>query len=363
MDIFDLMSVEEIKQLSFVFIVAKGRSGTTLMQTILDANENVILPLESRLIVHLKKKYSGVTRWNAALLDEFITDLYKDKKFSRYWSVDPLQLRKSIDSFPVTELTFPVLCKLIYLSYPSPFPKGKITLLGDKNPIYSIFIRELTEVFPDAKFIHLVRDYRDNIVSNKKVFQRQSVAQLAQGWKAYNIFIEEAKKKNPGNFYTLKYEELAAEPARVVPELCDFLQIRFNPAMFDFSEKIKQVTGERYIDEIKNVHPNLVNPINTKEINKWKATLSQSDIELADFITGDYAKQYGYAPETDQPKLSYRFRAVLALARIHLDFFIIRNYYRMPFGIRDAVGNFNKKLYEKFKISNYYNHADFRFKE
>ncbi|MCW3072328.1 MAG: sulfotransferase [Bacteroidetes bacterium] len=363
MDTFGLMSVEEIKQLSFVFIVAKGRSGTTLMQTILDANENVILPLESRLIVHLKQKYFSITEWTPALLDAFTEDLYKDKKFSRYWSVDAVKLRKSIDALPIKELTFPVLCKLIYLNYPSPFPKGRITLLGDKNPIYSVFIKELSEVFPDAKFIHLVRDYRDNIVSNKKVFQRQSVAQLAQGWKVYNIFIEQAKKGNEKNFYTLKYEDLASDPSRVVPEICDFLQIRFNPAMFDFHTKMQQVTGEKYVEEIKNVHPNLVKPINTKQINKWKETLSESDIELADFIAGDYAKQYGYVPETHRSALSFRIRALLALARIYLDFFIIRSYYKMPFGIRDAVGRFNKKLYEKFKISNYYNHADFRFKE
>jgi hypothetical protein len=363
MDIFGLMSVEEIKQLSFVFIVARGRSGTTLMQTILDANENVVLPIESRLIVHLKQKYFGVTKWTPALLDDFITDLYKDKKFSRYWSVDPLKLRSSINALPVEELSFPVLCKLVYLSYPSPFPKGRITLLGDKNPIFSIFIKELTEVFPEAKFIHLVRDYRDNISSNRKVFKRQSIAQLTQGWKAYNIFIERIKKDNPGRFYTLKYEDLASNPARFVPEICHFLNITFNPAMFDFHTTMQQVKEEKYVVEITTVHPNIIRPINTEQVDKWKKVLSPADIELADFIAGDYAKQYGYIRETHKATLNYRIRSVLALARIHIDFFIIRSYYKMPFVIRDSVGKFNAKLYAKFKISNYYNHADFRFKE
>jgi hypothetical protein len=195
MNTFGVMSVEEIKQLHFVFILGRSRSGTTLMQTILDANESVVLPIESRLIVHLKKKYFHISRWTAEILDEFIIDLYKDKKFARYWSVDPLKLRQYIDQLPISELDFKVLIKVVYLNYPSPFPKGRIMLIGDKNPIYSIFTKELFEVFPDAKFIHLIRDYRDNIVSNRTVFKRQSVARLALGWKLYNIFIEKMKKK------------------------------------------------------------------------------------------------------------------------------------------------------------------------
>jgi hypothetical protein len=362
-DIFDNMSIEEIRQLPFVFIVARGRSGTTLMQTILDANENVILPIESRLIIHLKQKYFHVKKWTPSLLDEMIIDLYKDKKFSRYWSVDPIKLRQSIDELPIEQLTFPILCKMVYLNYPSPFKKGRILLLGDKNPIYSIFIEELIEVFPEAKFIHLVRDYRDNMVSNKKVFKRQSIPQLAQGWKAYNIFIEKIKSENKNSFYTLIYEELASAPSRVVPEICNFLKIPFYPGMLDFYNTMQQVKEKKYVEEIKAVHPHIIEPINTSQVSKWKDQLKKEDIELADYITGDYAAKYGYMRETHVANFKFWLRSRLGLIRIHIDFFIIRSYYKMPFIIRDTIGKINAKLFKWFGISTYYNHADFRFKE
>ena len=50
------MDIDEIEKIPFVFIVGRGRSGTTLLQNILDANEQALLPRESKLIIHLKQK-------------------------------------------------------------------------------------------------------------------------------------------------------------------------------------------------------------------------------------------------------------------------------------------------------------------
>jgi hypothetical protein len=333
------------------------------MQTILDANESIILPIESRLIVHLRKKYLHINKWSSEILDELIIDLYKDKKFAHYWAVNPVNLRKSIDELPIEELNFQVICKVIYLNYPSPFKKGRIHLLGDKNPIYSIFTKELYEVFPDAKFVHLIRDYRDNIVSNRTVFKRQNVAQLALGWKLYNSFIEKRKKNNTSRFYTLKYEDLVAEPSKFVPELCDFLNISFNPEMLQFYSTIQKVKEEKYTAEINLVHPNIIKPINTAQVEKWKKGMTEKEIELADYIAGEYAAKYGYIRQTHVMKLKFPFQKLAAFLRISLDIFIIRTYYGMPFVIRDNVGKLTTILYKKFNLTTYYNNADFRFKE
>ncbi|MDF2438186.1 MAG: sulfotransferase [Bacteroidota bacterium] len=357
------MTIEEINQLPFVFIVARGRSGTTLMQTLLDANDSVILPIESRLIIHLKQKYEKVNTWSQALIEDFITDLYKDKKFANYWSVTEEQLRKNIAPLPLDEITFPILCKVVYMSYPSPFVKGRIKLLGDKNPIYSIFIRELIEVFPNALFIHLIRDYRDNITSNRKVFKRQSIAQLANGWKAYNTFIENYKREKPSNFYTLRYEDLVSDPNKYVPEICRFLKIEFNPRMLDFHTTIKEVKEEKYAIEIEKIHPNIVNPVNTTQVEKWRKSLTLEEIELADYIAGPDAERYAYKRETNKSGIRFFMKSLIGRSRIYFDFFVIRTYYKMPFFFRDAVGAFNAFLFRQFKISTYYNHADFRFKK
>lgn len=354
-------SIEKIRSIPFFFIVAKGRSGTTLMQTILDANDHVMLPIESRLILHLKKKYLSVVQWSPKVIEAFITDLYKDKKFARYWGVDRQNLQSSLLELASDGLDFPTVCKVIYLSYPSPFQKSAIYLIGDKNPVYSNFIQEMLEVFPEARFIHLVRDYRDNIVSNKKVFERQSVSLLAEGWVMYNRNIEEQRQINPDNFYLLRYEDLASDPERFVQEICKFVGITFEPKMLEFHTTINNVKEQKFVKEISVVHPNILNPVNTAQINKWKKSLSANELNLIEYCVAGKGEQYGYSGSPYTIRWYYPFVKGLAYFRVRFDIWVIRSYYNSPFFLRDFVGSISKRLFAWFKFSMYYNHADFRF--
>ena len=111
------MTIEEINRLPFFFILGRGRSGTTLLQSMLDANENVIIPFESRLIIHLKTRYGKVVTWNHQLIEAMIDDLYKDHKFAVSWNVNKQELTDKLKSFPLEKLNFQNICKIIYLSF------------------------------------------------------------------------------------------------------------------------------------------------------------------------------------------------------------------------------------------------------
>ncbi|MCB9335417.1 MAG: sulfotransferase [Flavobacteriales bacterium] len=358
--------MQDLNKIPFLFIIARGRSGTTLLQNIMDANPHVVLPIESKLIIHLKQKYFRVKSWNDKLLDEFIIDLYKDLKFSTHWNVDKQQLIASIKSYPKSSLTFQILCKLIYLSYPSPFKKEDVLLIGDKNPIFSMFVPELREIFPDAKFIHLVRDYRDNIVSNIKTFNFEKLPVLTHGWVAYNKFIENEKIKVPNLFFTLRYEDLVNNPEENILGICNFLQIPYNEKMLNFNiainERVNEELDEKKKMQVKEIHPNVLKPISTSQIDKWKKHLTSKQLDLIEFVAGDYGKKYKYYPSKDISKsITIKIISLVGLIRQRFNFFIIKNYYRLPFIIRDLMGKISLFLHNKFNYSNYFNNADFRY--
>jgi hypothetical protein len=355
-----MLTIDEIESLPFLFIVGRGRSGTTLLQTILDANPNVILPSESRIIIFLKKKYFPVKNWTPKLIDKFIADLYKEKEFSRSWNINKEKLRHTILSFPLNKLSFKILCKIIYLSYLSPFKKTTILLIGDKKPMYSLFLKDMIEVFPDAKFIHLIRDYRDNIVSNRKSFTHKNVAHLAYGWKSFNTAIDKEKHKNEANFYTLKYEDLASFPEKYIVEICNFLNIPFYREMLDFHKKVNDVYNDSKPEAIARLHSNMLNPVNTTQINKWKKELTINEIELADFIAGNYAKKYGYQPLHQINKTKYYIKAIPGFFRDRLVNFIFKIYYNLPISIRNISVIFFNKMYVYFGYTNFYNSEDYK---
>lgn len=60
-----MLTINEIEKLPMVFIIGRGRSGTTLLQTIMDAHPTIITANESPFIINLKQKYSKINQWSA----------------------------------------------------------------------------------------------------------------------------------------------------------------------------------------------------------------------------------------------------------------------------------------------------------
>ncbi|MBL1233593.1 MAG: sulfotransferase [Flavobacteriales bacterium] len=351
------MTIEEINKIPFVFIVGRGRSGTTLLQNIIDANENAVLARESKIIIHLKNKYFGVKEFNTTIIEELISDLYKDRFFELFWQVNPTNLIKDLKSYPSQQLNFPVICKIIYLHFTSFFDKKEIKLIGDKNPAYAVFIPELLEVFPDAKFIHIIRDYRDNVVSNSKAFGEKSFGYLSYGWLVFNKKIEAAKKIYPNKFYTLRYEDLVNFPKEKTIEICRFLNLEFNEKMLNFSTKIEALPIE-----LPNNHKNLTKPINNSQVGKYKGVLTKNELELIDFICGDLAKKYDYNASSKNEKNLYILKLMWYKFRYYQFQFIIKSYYLLPFNIRDTIRLIAEFLYKSLKIATKFNRVELKAK-
>lgn len=347
------MTVEEVNNIPFFFIVGRGRSGTTLLQNVLDANDSVLLPLESFLIISLKNKFFNTKKWTEKKIDAFIAAVYKEPLFVAYWDISRESLRNYLQSLPKKELTFSLLCKEVYLQFPSVFPKKSIKIIGDKNPPYSLFMEELITVFPEAKFIHLLRDYRNQIVSARKHFTLQNVALLAYKWEIHNRAIDKQKQKNPSAFYTLKYEDFTADPEKYTREMCSFLGISYQAEMLQFHKKTTTYfETEKFGFDV--IHPHLLEPIANKNTSAWQKEFTEKEKETIDYIAGDYAAKYGY-PKT-HPKKNIRLFCTLLYCQCQhqIDIRVTKMYYKLPFFIRDFFHLPSKKMYEWFGYINYY---------
>lgn len=257
-----------LEQIPFFFIIGRPRSGTTLLRSIFDAHPNVVLPFESPVILNLYKKYKKHRQWDDAAVDELYADLEKQPYFER-WRVDKEDLRQRIMSYQ-GEISFQVLVRLIYLGYQSVFDKGEVKWFGDKNPVYSFYADRLYRMFPDAKFIHITRDYRDNLVSLKQVtFEAPIPALIAYRWVRANKLMDKIIRKAPKQVYRLRYEDLAASPEVKTKEICNFLGIEFFPEQLEYRKKLEGAKERAAEYQIRN-HQSLMKPVNTGRIAIWK---------------------------------------------------------------------------------------------
>jgi hypothetical protein len=362
-----MLTINEIKSIPFLFIVGRGRSGTSLLQAVLGDHPNVISTNESPFILTLKKKYSKIETWDSKLLDSFITDLYEDLKFSHFWKIDQQTLRRSIGQYSVEQLTFSVLCKIVYLNFPSSSEKRNILWLVDKNPIYSLFINDLIEIFPEAKFIHLVRDYRDNIISRRKSFGQKDVAILAKSWVKFNRIINNSSKKNPTLFYRIRYEDLVTAPEKYISEMCDFLHIRFEVQMLSFHKTTNKFFNEnkdKVVDRILGeIHSNLLKPINTEQINKWEKKLNKKEIEIVDYLAGRYALEYNYIQTTHKKNVLFFIISIKTNIQFLFTYKITVMYYKTPGIIRVALKKIFVKLNAWFGYYNKFNRVKFTYRK
>lgn len=238
-------------------------------------------------------KYGDTKQWSKKKITEFTNDLFIHKELNK-WTIDKKELREYLLTF-VGETTFQTLIKAIYSKYKSQNPKKEILLLGDKNPVYSTNTKKLFEIFPEAKYIHLTRDYRDNIQSILKVdFEAPYIPLISYRWKYSAKRILKLKKQHPQSFYTIRYEDFVSEPKRYFSDICKFLSIDYHEQVFDIRNQ-KDSSFKKYPEkEVKKYHQSLKQPINTNKIGIWKKTLSDKQVKMADSIIGKYAEQMGY---------------------------------------------------------------------
>jgi hypothetical protein len=285
--------MEDTKHIPFFFIIGRPRTGTTLLRSLFDAHPNVQIPWECQFILNLYPHYGNTSYWTEELLSRFYKDLLQQWQFSA-WTIDHDKLKSDLYSC-AGQRSYADLCRTVHLNYISFYKKESIRLIGDKNHGYTIYTDRLLKIFPDARFIYILRDYRDHFHSVRNVdFELPVVSLVVYKWKYFYRKALQAAKSNPDSFYFIRYEDLVASPEIHFRKLCEFLKISYLPEVFDF-HKIKAEAEKQYpADILEKHHKSLFNPINTSRIGLWEKSMTKRQIRIADQVAGKFAEKAGY---------------------------------------------------------------------
>src|ERR1700726_2159994 len=177
-----------------IFVLGCPRSGTTLLQLMLHAHPRIAIPPQTRFY-----------------------DL----------GLDSGQITEEIVGGPPT---LGSALGTIFRAYARRFGKPR---WGDKRPGYYQYIPELRRLFPDAQFVHLIRDGRDCVASLKSMpwFTQDSYGAVCTWIEAIDYARGAGRRLPPGAYFELRYERLIADPAEQLTALCAFLGEQYAPAM------------------------------------------------------------------------------------------------------------------------------------
>ncbi|MBX7245165.1 MAG: sulfotransferase [Candidatus Sumerlaeaceae bacterium] len=285
-----------------VFIVGVARSGTTLLQQMLDHHPAFAFPWESHFIPvfhrHLAVFGDLKVAANRQRLIEAIVEYVPvsfGEKLPGEWipglsaAAPEIAASAPADYAGIVDAVYQFMVR----------QRGR-RRWGDKTPGYINSMPLLLELFPGARFIHMVRDGRDVAASVGPLSFGPSTAHLgARKWVSFIRHGLNFQKAHPDRVMLLKYEDLAADPETHCRKVCEFLGEEFDPAMLSFHEDGSQrIPGQ-------GIHEMISQPPSLKRVGRWKKDLTPGQVRVFEAIAGPMLQQFGY--ELSQPRPKVRF--------------------------------------------------------
>ena len=269
-----------------IFILGSPRSGTTLFSLMLKQQSEIAIPYESHFIVPIVNKWRETSSAQFASVRLQILQEILASRYVREWH--PPINQKQIDLESCDNLA--TLIDNVFMTYAHNEKKQR---WADKTPGYLTHADTLIHLFPNSKFIHLVRDGRDASLSLLRThFGPNNFLSAIQNWDR-NVRIARKMLAMLGSKQRmeLRYEDLVSEPQINLKTVCDFLEIEFQPEMLEnFREDVESRVGDR----VHSHHSNLLQPLNASSCYRWKHELGKADQHIAWNVAGNLLTELGY---------------------------------------------------------------------
>ncbi len=287
-----------------IFILGNPRSGTTLFRLVLAAHSKLIIPPESEFIVRLYPKFGHVRSFDRGALLDLIGDISGEKSIvnvEEQWQVSLAPYLDEIDDH--VGKSYAEICSSLYFFYARAKGLDGKVIWGDKNNAHGNYIDVLTDLYPKAKFIHVVRDGRAVLSSYQKlnIDKKQKyapvlpkeVAVVAGRWMDMVSRISRHLKRYSSLecYITIRYEDLLDGFESTAEKVCTFLDIDYESSMLQFYQSNIKYNME---PESYSWKENTRKPLDPAKAEAWRVRLSQSDIASFEQMAAKTLKQYGY---------------------------------------------------------------------
>ena len=227
------MSIESLGN-NLIFIISQPRSGSTLLQLMLSRNSEIATTSEPWIALHpifalhdgaVDPNYDANQARNALL--EFLKESGVDVRF----------YKQQIGIF------------LNNLYDQSRRHQGKKFFL-DKTPRYYNVIEDLYDIFPNAKFIILLRNPLAVLNSVLKTWVKDDDTLLLNNYEDLMIapvkLVNFLKQNRPGCL-RIQFEDLVSNPTKIIQDICAFIGIEYSDDMIHYGTQ--QMPGWKFGDQ------------------------------------------------------------------------------------------------------------------
>jgi hypothetical protein len=189
-----------------IFVVGCQRSGTTLLRLVLDSHPAIACGPETRFL-------------------ESMTRIVGEDwpRLARYGPSRQAWLDSIADWFGGLQSDYAA-------------SRGKVRW-ADKTPRYALIMDFLDQMFPDAQFIHVIRDPRDVVLSHRKRFGYVAALKAIRKWPTYVATARATGERlGPGRYLEVRYEDLVSDNEHQLRRVFEFLGEPWDPIVLQYDQ-------------------------------------------------------------------------------------------------------------------------------
>lgn len=285
-----------------VFIIGGSRTGSTMLKTILSMNPELCLtdellfrspPWIHRDLVRDIEIHVGPLD-KAGALDRLLNLFYSGIPVGWFWSVSERLLDRDMlyEELSGRFLDLRTIFDAILVVRARMTNKTRI---GAKFPMHYSFASLLMDWYPDCRLIHTTRNPKAVYASQAVKYIKSDQSRLTKAFVRFQQFVHiniqiswtarlHRDLQGLPNYRLLRYEDLVLEPETQIRQLCDFLEIDFQPDM---------LKPEQFGSSFKDIGKKN-RGIERSSIERWRTAISRPTAKTIDLLHRRAYRTLGY---------------------------------------------------------------------
>jgi hypothetical protein len=272
-----------------------------MLRVMLDQHPEMAIPPESYWPLTLWRRKARYESDDGFDVERFADDLVANEGF-RNFRLDGSELRERLQA--EAPAGYPDAVRAVYAEYARSVGKSRF---GDKTPPFVLHMDLLAELFPEARFVHVIRDGRDVGLSLREAHfdAPRTVTGAARYWRdrvrrgrALGV------RLSPDRYLELRYEDVVGDPRSTLARLCSFVELEFTDRMLDYGRRARATIR---VQDRAHESTALTPPV--AGLRDWRRQMPSRDVAAFEAVAGEVLSELGYARAFATPPVTARLRA------------------------------------------------------
>ena len=272
-----------------IFVVGAGRSGTTLLASMIASHSDVGGGPETHFFDKIRATELGRAAadpsWPSLAVDCILGLRLAEQPVHSLFGVKP----REVSDF-LSHRAPSVAAMLESLTTARARSQGKSRWV-EKTPNHLLHVQQIRVAFPKARIVRIVRDPRDAAYSMRQL-PSASTSAVANALALLDDWHSRSREFFGPNFpdaLTVRFEDLVVDPENVLTKVCAHLDLPFEDRMLQYQEAARLISTPNETWKTRNAQA-----LDTNRVDRWSETLPSEVAQAISLTCAEAIAEFGY---------------------------------------------------------------------